>query len=361
MLAQGEWRAAAPGVGKAAGFHLSSLYSPVGWFSWADAAKMFTDAQTNPALLQVFVNTVLGETWALKGDAPEWQRLYDRREDYKIGTVPKGGLFLTAGVDIQKDRIEVEVVAWGRGKESWSVDYQVLEGQTAEAGVWQKLTGVLDTHYATESGAALPIVKFAIDSGYATPEVYAWTRQHGGARAVVIKGDSRAAAPISQPSPIDVGPQGKRVHWGIKVWPVNGSMIKEELYRWLRLDRPTEESESPYPAGYCHFPEYGEEYFKQITAEQLVTRIVKGYRRPEWQKTRDRNEALDCRVYARAAAAVYGMDRFTDSAWQTLEGNLAELVKQVEQPLRPAMPPGPPQRPIRSPWLDDRCKDWLRR
>src|SRR5216683_5826541 len=310
MLPRGEWRPAAPGPGKAAGFHLSSLYSPVGWFSWADAAAMFADAQKNPALLQVFINTVLGETWALQGEAPEWQRLYDRREDYKIGTVPKGGLFLTAGVDIQKDRIELEVVAWGRGKESWSVDYQVLEGQTAEAAVWAKLTAVLNSYYPTASGAALPIVKFAIDSGYATPEVYAWTRKYGGARAVVIKGDSRAAAPISQPSPIDVGPQGKRVRWGVRVWPVNGSMIKEELYRWLRLDRPTEESGEPHPFGYCHFPKYGEEYFKQITAEQLVTRIVKGYRRPEWQKTRDRNEALDCRSYSRAAAAVYGMDRF---------------------------------------------------
>jgi len=90
---------------------------------------MFADAQKNAALLQVFINTVLGETWAEQGEAPEWQRLYDHREDYRIGTVPKAGLFLTAGVDIQKDRIEVEVVAWGRGKESWSVDYQVLEGK----------------------------------------------------------------------------------------------------------------------------------------------------------------------------------------------------------------------------------------
>jgi len=80
-------------------------------------------------------------------------------------------------------------------------------------------------------------------------------------------------------------------------------MIKEELYRWLRLDRPTEESGEPYPPGYCHFPQYGEEYFKQITAEQLVTRVVKGYRRTEWQKTRDRNEAIDARTYARSAAA----------------------------------------------------------
>jgi phage terminase large subunit GpA-like protein len=206
---------------------------------------------------------------------------------------------------------------------------------------------VLDSHYPTESGAALPIVKFAIDSGYATPEVYAWTRRRGDGRAVVIKGDSRAAAPVSQPSPIDVGPHGKRVRAGIKVWPVNGSMIKEELYRWLHLDRPTEESGSPYPPGYCHFPKYGEEYFKQITAEQLVTRIVKGYRRTEWQKTRDRNEALDCRNYARAAAAVYGMDRFMDAHWQTLEGRLLELTRQVGQPPRPAEPPRPPQRPVR--------------
>src|SRR5580704_14848450 len=345
MLPRGEWRAAAPGAGKAAGFHLSSLYSPVGWFSWADAAQMFVEAQKNPALLQVFVNTVLGQTWALRGDAPEWQRLYDRREDYAIGTVPKGGLFLTAGVDIQKDRIEAEIVAWGRGKESWSVDYQVLEGRTSEAAVWQKLTALLGTSYPAEGGAKLPIVRLAIDSGYATPEVYAWARQHGGAQVVVIKGDARAQAPVAQPSPVDVGPRGDRVRWGVKVWPVNGAMIKEELYRWLHLDRPTEESGAPYPPGYCHFPKYSEEYFKQLTAEQLVTRIVKGYRRPEWQKTRERNEGLDARVYARSAAAVYGMDRFTDVVWQTLEGRLAELVMRVGQPARPPQPSRPPQRP----------------
>jgi len=351
MLPRGEWRPAAPGVGKAAGFHLSSLYSPVGWFSWTDAAAMFEEAQKNPALLQVFVDTVLGETWAQQGEAPEWQRLYDRREDYRIGTVPKGGLFLTAGVDIQKDRIEVETVAWGRGKESWSIDYQVLEGQTAEGMVWQKLITVLNTWYPIESGGVLPIVKFAIDSGYATPEVYAWTRKYGGERAVVIKGDSRAAAPISQPSAIDIGPQGNRVRSGIRVWPVNGSMIKEELYRWLRLDRPTEESGEPYPPSYCHFPKYGEEYFKQITAEQLVTRIVKGYRRTEWQKTRDRNEALDARTYARAAAAVYGMDRFDDAVWKTLDVRVAELSQRVGQP-RPEQPTSPPQRRIRGRFID---------
>jgi phage terminase large subunit GpA-like protein len=124
-------------------------------------------------------------------------------------------------------------------------------------------------------------------------------------------------------------------------------MIKEELYRWLRLDRPTEESGEPYPPGYCHFPQYGEEYFKQITAEQLVTRVVKGYRRTEWQKTRDRNEAIDARSYARAAAAVCGMDRFHEATWNALDERLQEMSKKVGQPQQAAPPAGPPQRTIR--------------
>jgi len=146
---------------------------------------------------------------------------------------------------------------------------------------------------------------------------------------------------------------------GVKVWPVNGSMIKAELYRWLRLERPTEESGSPHPPGYCHFPQYGEEYFKQLTAEQLVTRIVKGYRRPEWQKTRDRNEALDCRVYARAAAAVYGMDRFTDVTWRALE----EYLMQLADPARTTVSQSTAREgPIRARWIDpERTKDWFSR
>jgi phage terminase large subunit GpA-like protein len=352
MLPLGEWRAAAPGPGKAAGFHLSSLYSPVGWFSWSDAAGMFVEAQKDPARLQVFVNTVLGETWAIQGEAPDWQRLYDRREEYKVGAVPCGGLLLTAGIDVQKDRIEMEVVAWGRGKESWSVNYLVLEGATAETAVWEKLTAALQTHYPTSFGGTTVIAQAAIDSGYASQEVYAWTRKYGSSQIVVIKGDSRSPAPVGQPSPIDVGPQGKHIRYGVKVWPVNSAMVKEELFRWLRLDRPTAESGETYPAGYCHFPQYGEEFFKQITAEQLVTRVVKGYRRPEWQKTRDRNEALDCRVYARVAAAIYGMDRYGDEHWRALE----ERLKPVAQP-QPAQ-----QRVAQNPWIDkDRTKHWFQR
>jgi phage terminase large subunit GpA-like protein len=335
MLARGEWRAGAKGDGRTAGFHISSLYSPVGWFSWGDAAKQFEQAQKNPALLQVFVNTVLGETWTLLGEAPEWQKLYDRRESYKIGTVPHGGLFLTAGADVQKDRIEVEITAWGRGKESWSVDYRVLEGDTSRPQVWEKLTALLSETFPTAWGLELQILQLAVDSGFATIEVYQWARRQGG-RVLVIKGDSRTPALIGSASPVEVGPAGAKLKRGVRVWPVNSGMAKEELYRWLRLDRPTDEDlakGTPFPPGYCHLPRYSEEYFKQITAEQLVTKIVKGYRRHEWQKMRERNEALDCRVYARAAAGRVGIDRFQEKHWGDLERRVgAPPVQDVKQP-----------------------------
>jgi len=344
MLAQGQWRAnpSSSWDGKTAGFHLCSLYSPVGWFSWGDAAKQFEQAQKKPELLQVFVNTVLGETWTMVGEAPDWKRLYDRREQYKIGTVPRGGVFLTAGADVQKDRIEVEVVAWGRGKESWSVDYRVFEGDTSRQAVWEKLTAFLNETYTHDSGVEMPILQLAVDSGYATTEVYEWARRQGG-RVLVIKGDHRSGAILGAPSPIEVGPLGVKVRRGVRVWPVNSGMAKEELYRWLRLDGLTDEEIEqgiPFSAGFCHFPRYSEEYFKQITAEQLVTKLVKGYKRMEWQKMRERNEALDCRVYARAAAARVGVDRFQEKHWAEWERKLTPALPapQLPQRVMPARP-----------------------
>ena len=345
MLAHAEWRAnpAATWDGKTAGFHLSSLYSPVGWFSWGDAAKQFEQAQRRPELLQVFVNTVLGDTWTMLGEAPDWKRLYDRREQYKTATVPSGAVLLTAGADVQKDRIEVEIVAWGRGKESWSVDYRVFEGDTSRQAVWDKLSGLLNETYPHASGIEMPILQLAVDSGYATTEVYEWARRQGG-RVVVIKGDQRSGAILGVPSPIEVGPLGAKVRRGVRVWPVNSGMAKEELYRWLRLDGLTDEEVDqgiPFPPGFCHFPRYSEEYFKQITAEQLVTKLVKGYKRMEWQKMRERNEALDCRVYARAAAARVGIDRFQEKHWAEWERKLTPVLpgpQQIPQRVMPARP-----------------------
>ena len=363
MLERGEWRASAVGDGRTAGFHLSSLYSPVGWFSWADAAKAFEQAQKNPSLLQVFVNTVLGETWAQQGEAPDWQRLYDRREFYPLKSIPMSRLFLTAGVDVHPDRIEAQIVAWGRARESWLGDYVVLDGNASLPTVWSVLTDLLNTTYRHESGVDLGIMRMAVDSGFATQEVYGWARRQGPGRVLVVKGYPNGTVPIGQPQAVEVTLGGKKIKRGVKVWPVATGMLKSELYGWLKLERPTQESGEPFPPGYCHFPQMAEEFFKQLTAEQLVTKIVKGFRRPEWILTRERNEALDTRIYARAAAAQVGIDRFGERQWRALDGMVGKSGGQraVEEagktaegssasPLAPR--PVPVRRVIRSRFLD---------
>ncbi|MBF0563507.1 MAG: phage terminase large subunit family protein, partial [Alphaproteobacteria bacterium] len=319
-----------PGAHKAAGFHLSSLYSPVGWYGWGDAAANFEAAKKDHDLMKGFVNTVLGLPFEEEADAPEWQRLYDRREAYAIGTVPWGGVLLSAGADVQKDRIEIEVVAWGRDQEagtaagrtgtskfqSWSVDYRVLDGDTARPEVWKLLDEVLAKEWQHAGGQSLPIRVLCIDSGYATQDVYAWVRKYqqatwgpAGAVArqprtvVAVKGQDRDTALLLATSRADSGSRKR----GLKVWSVGTPVAKSELYRWLKLDRPTDEARvkgEGWPPGFCHFPQYGEEFFKQLTAERLVTRLVKGFPKGVWEKDGGRrNEALDCRVYAGAAAS----------------------------------------------------------
>lgn len=324
MLENGLWEKSNP-KSNVAGFHLSSLYSPVGWFSWADAVKQFLDAKNKDNLLKVWVNTVLGETWLEKGEAPEWQILFDKREDYRQEIVPSGGLFLTAGADVQKDRIECEVVAWGRNKESWSIGYFIINGDTAREEVWNELSEFSKRYFEHSSGVMLPISRFAIDSGFATQQVYNWVRKQPINFAMAIKGTDSGVTPLGLPTRVDLNINGKRLRRGAKVWSVGTSILKSELYQFLRLTQNEDES---YPAGYCHFPKYDSEYFKQLTAEQLVTKMVRGYQKREWQKTRERNEALDCRVYARAASISFGIEQFTETKWRNLEKALIPESKE---------------------------------
>jgi phage terminase large subunit GpA-like protein len=146
MLARGEWIAEAPDkIGKIRGYHLNALYAPLGWMSWGEIAAQFVKVHKDPEKFRVFVNTVLGEAWTMKGEAPEWEGLYRRRETYALKTVPAGAMFLTAGVDVQKDRVVYEVVGWGRGKRSWSIDYGELPGDTADLddGPWSQVDELL--------------------------------------------------------------------------------------------------------------------------------------------------------------------------------------------------------------------------
>jgi phage terminase large subunit GpA-like protein len=332
MLQAGEWRPTAeaqdPGT---IGFHISALYSPVGWLSWENIARLCEAATTDEAK-RSFKNSVLGETWVETGEAPDWQRLCERRENWQIGTVPRGGLFLTAGADVQKDRIEVDVWAWGRGLESWLVDHIVIEGGPEQAEAWEALGALLDRTWLHDHGTRIGIAKLAIDTGYEAPAVYAWARRVGQAQVAPIKGVEgfNRAAPVVGPTHVDVTEGGKKLRRGARLWTIAVATFKSETYRFLRLSAPTDEeiaAGARYPAGYVHLPRGAEaEWVKQLVGEQLITvKTKRGFSRLEWQKLRERNEALDCRVYARAAAWIAGADRWTEAIWRDLE-------QQVGQP-----------------------------
>lgn len=329
MLAKGRWIAESPEAksGKVAGFHLSSLYSPAGWFSWADAAQLWIEAHKRPEMLRGFVNTVLGETWAERGEAPDWKRLYERRSHYAFNTVPKGGLFLTAGCDVQRDRIAIEIVAWGRNKRSWSIDYRQIPGDTTNSGPggpWAELARVLDEQFKHENGQLLPIRLAAIDSGFNTQVVYDFVKRYPPNRVLATKGMDNLTVMVGTPKTTEVDIRGTKRRRGGKFWPVGVNLIKSELYGWLKLAKPTEDEleEHGLPPGWIEFPQYGEQYFLELTAEELIVKKVRGYSRPTWVKVRDQNEALDCRVLARACAAIVGMDRFSEDNWLQLEQSL---------------------------------------
>lgn len=305
---------------KSAGYHLSSLYSPVGWYSWNEIIADWFEAQKSPEALRTFVNTVLGETWKEKTDVPQWNYLYERRSSYKRNRIPKRVVFLTAGCDVQKDRIEIEIVGWCPQKISYSIDYRVIVGQTDDLSddCWAQLDRMLVETWTMErqTGRKMAIKKLAIDSGFNTQVVYSWVRRQDPSRVIAIKGQENQNMILGTPKMVDINAKGKTVKRGVRLWPVGVGVAKTELYGWLRQAQGTEEGKEPY--GFCHFPEYDAEFFKMLTAEEYVTKIVKGYKRGEWTKTRERNEALDCRVYARAAACAEGMDRFTDETWAKL-------------------------------------------
>jgi phage terminase large subunit GpA-like protein len=327
MLEAGEWRATSVSADPATiGFHLSALYSPVGWLSWERIARGWEAAQGSDESIRAFRNTILGETWVETGEAPDWQRLYDRRERWASGTVPKGGLFLTAGADVQKDRIEVDVWAWGRGLESWLVDHVVIDGGPEHARSWDGLAALLGRTWLHARGAQLQIARLAIDTGYEAPAVYGWARRQGFAQVAPIKGVEgfNRASPVSGPTYVDATDGGKRIRRGARLWTVAVSTFKAETYRHLRLNRPTAEelaAGASFLPGTVHLPDWVDnEWLKQFVAEQLVTvKTKRGFTRLEWQKFRERNEALDCRVYARAAAWIAGLDRWSEDRWAEAE------------------------------------------
>jgi phage terminase large subunit GpA-like protein len=287
MLKNGEWRATAE-TKKTAGFHLNELYSV--FSTWASMAENFLESKKQPEMLKTFINTSLGETWEPEPEeAVEAEGLLSRRESYDAQSVPDEALVLTCGVDVQKDRLECQVVAFSHNYEMWVVEYKILYGSTGQQDVWNQLDKYLLTKFKTHAGRVMTIACTTIDSGFQTQMVYAFTKNKKGRRIFAIKGQSQSGKTVVG-KPTRVGKENNILY------PVGSDTAKEVIYSRLAVE---------YGYSTLHFAsELDEEYFKQLTAEQRFVKFVKGRKTLYWKQIRERNEALDTICYALAAAYI---------------------------------------------------------
>lgn len=335
MLTAGEWRATAPGDSKTAGFHISSLYSPLGWKSWEEVVEDFLRSKGDAPRLKTWVNTVLGETWeedyASKVSA---DALLQRCEPYASGQLPEGALAVTIGVDVQGgggsagDRLAVSVWAWGREEEGWLIDHQEIFGDPCRPEVWKQLDVLVLHQWEHASGGKLRADVVCVDSGgHATAEVYQYARERAGSGVIAIKGQSqRGKAPIGKASKVDINAQGRTLKRGAQVFPVGGDTIKTTLFGRLKHNEPG--------PGFLHFhAQTGSEYFEQLTAEKQALRYVKGFPVREWvKKPSARNEALDCLVYAYAAVHRLYQRYDRRTIWDQLEKRLEKTDVEPRKP-----------------------------
>ena len=385
------WIPTAPGAGKDRSYHFDALSSTL--VPWDEIAKEWIEAQKNPSALKAFYNLTLGEAYEVKGDAPDHVRLMERREDYRKGHIPPRGLMLTAAADVQMRGIYVEVVAWAPNRESWVVFTDVLEGDTtnANAGAFLKLAELYDKRWPDAFGGARQVDAFAVDSGFRSHIVYQWCRDRMLAFAVDGR-DGWNKPPIGTPSLVDIDLDGKKIGTG-KIWPVGTWSLKGHWYEDLRREGAAAGHEVD-PPGYCHFGKWLDEiYFRQVTAEYLAEKNVRGRKTKAWfPRGAEENHFLDCRVYNLALAEHLGVSSMTDDEWKILARERAPTIEQGDffaprplavQVARPVLaesaadvegeaadaaspqpPPAPPQRqaaPSESNWLGRDLGGWLNR
>lgn len=288
------WKASKPFRGHAS-FHAPEMLST--FRRLRDIVQSYLD-KMKLGDLQSFVNVSLGDAHEETGEKADPDSLLARCIEYPA-QVPMGGLYLTAGIDMQMDRLELEIVAWGEAERSWSVDYRVLWGDPLQGDVWDELDDVLAELFTHESGQRLPISAALLDTGGTagyTQRAYEYARGKTGRRLFAGKGvGGWGRAVVEKPQRKQSGKNARKVD----LFLVGTDEAKLVVMRRLA-------NLVPGSPGYCEFPAGRDaEYFQQLTAEKMTLRYVKGQAVREWSKPdRARNEALDCRVYAYAALKI---------------------------------------------------------
>jgi len=338
IVARGRWVAQNP-AGDHPGFHLWRAYAPQrDWASIAlDYARVMgwtavrVSGETETALSdrvdaeteQTFFNDVLGLPYEQASRGPDWEALRDRvehapdDEGRPRGIVPARGVLLTAGVDCQGDRIEVQVVAFGPDYRRWVVDYIVLPHHVGDEPGRAQLDALLKTTWRTERGLRLPLDMMAIDGGTYTEDVWSFAKRWPWARVIIVKGSSSQTGPVMLPQKFERRADGQAKRAQKRAFMLNVSQLKADFYGWLDKD-------DPLARGYCDFPRgLGDEYFRQITSEvRVLKRGRTGVVTSSWELVEPtrRNEGLDTMIYAEAAARRFGWTGLTAEQWAALDG-----------------------------------------
>jgi phage terminase large subunit GpA-like protein len=311
---QGKWIALHPERSDR-GFHLNELASP--WKSWGEIIKEFKQAKISLETYRVWVNTSLGETWEDHSEETSEDVLLKRREVYNC-QVPDDVLVLTAGVDTQDDRLEVEVVGWGVGEESWGIKYTVFRGVPDKPAVWKQLDDLLNYEFSYKDGSKIRIATTCVDSGgHYTQEVYKYCKSRQNRRVWAIKGRGGAGIPF-------VGKATKNNREACHLFTLGVDAGKETVTSRLKI----EYFEDGDTSGYCHFPMdddtgYNQDFFKGLLSEKYKKTTTKqGKSKFEWVKVSSaRNEPLDLRNYATAALKILNVN-LEELKKQKVRGNL---------------------------------------
>ena len=273
--------------------------------------------------LQVFWNATLGLPFErVAGEKLDWLILRDRGNNstYQQGVVPSDGLILTAGVDVQADRLEVVVMAWGRGEQAWVVRYEKIMGDPLQPLVWEQLAHVTGKVYLRVDGVEIKVRATCIDSGYLTQEVYHNVRKYKYLHWFAVKGQSGDRPLVSKPSVQEVNHKGDRIKRGISLYKIGVDLSKEILYSRSQIETPG--------AKYLNFPsDLDTDWYEGFCSEVQVTKHKNGYPCMVWEKLSGvRNEPLDTAVYALAAAHLAGLTRMN---WSNIERELQSQIGSV--------------------------------
>ncbi len=313
-IGKGEWRATAP-FKRVRGRHLNGIYRILGKKTAYESylhefAEQFLEAHRGGRwTLIVWTNTFLAETFEEVAERLDASAFEQRREQYTPDALPAGVLVLTAGVDFQQDRAEVQVTGWGEGFEAWGVEYRIIPGNPLGPQLYRDLDTYLNNlTVSTADGRRLRIAAAGLDTGFATDHVYAYCRPRYARRIFALKGSSQPGSPL-------IGSLSRANRRRCPVYRIGTDTAKSEIYGNLRLAEPG--------PGYWHWPVradlgFDARYFAGLTAEEMTVQYVKGFPRRAWVLREGRwNEQLDTAVYARAAVAIL------QPAWQLLKTAVA--------------------------------------